>query len=719
MLAASVVEDEVAKKTGLTPLNIEATQRLRAIARTPEAQGKAERIMDIVASITRGKGYTAGTKQLVSRVSGTTKRLQKALYSIFSLSTPLELNYILCAINMAATVEVADQATMQLLVKDKLPLLSTIARAALVDGLQKLGLRHRPQRQLWARDVILNTHGLDLTHFKGYIDDGGDYHTMYKLVYNDLQGDVQNDVLIHLKREGEAVAAVVQGSGPGAPPGAVLKVLSDIDDTVFSSGDSFPAGVDARYPRKCYYPGALALYAALDRCFAQKHSNLLQMIATVGVAAKFAEEESAAGSDSDEEVTSPPERIQTQTETEEIVAAEKTMTEGEEKELRREQREPSPGPPSGAGNAIDRAYEDGNKAFSFSREATPFSLGGGGGGGSRSTMSDARLLGLQIPSVDVSGLTPRDPGNYFDGFSPRADSPLPERRPQAALVHHQEGSNLVFLSARPESYKGMTESESYRKYFQLPVLRGELDTSPTMLLGSLDSGPRALMKLLKRRWMLPHDDPNPKTAAAALYQTLAAKKLSRFREYAAIYPEAAFVFVGDNGQGDVLCAEILYSTAAQAATATRPSQLIASFIHRVVSPASTLSMLRTAKGTKEDWMTSWQQRRIYFHRTHVGMATEAFKLGLLDEEGLSLVANTATVDFRRIYGRYGGRHGGRNLAKAARHLNKDILAANVFLPSNLDVPLVHMPGERGTPVPESVRAPSVALSDMTGLVPMR
>lgn len=53
MLAASVVEDEVSKKTGLTPLNIEATQRVRAAYRTPEAQGKSERIMDIVGSITR------------------------------------------------------------------------------------------------------------------------------------------------------------------------------------------------------------------------------------------------------------------------------------------------------------------------------------------------------------------------------------------------------------------------------------------------------------------------------------------------------------------------------------------------------------------------------------------------------------------------------------------------------------------------------------------
>jgi hypothetical protein len=35
---------------------------------------------------------------------------------------------------------------------------------------------------------------------------------------------------------------------------------------------------------------------------------------------------------------------------------------------------------------------------------------------------------------------------------------------------------------------------------------------------------------------------------AALYQQLAAKKLSRFREYAAIFPEACFVLIGDNGQ---------------------------------------------------------------------------------------------------------------------------------------------------------------------------
>ena len=50
----------------------------------------------------------------------------------------------------------------------------------------------------------------------------------------------------------------------------------------------------------------------------------------------------------------------------------------------------------------------------------------------------------------------------------------------------------------------------------------------------------------------PPPPPPPQPAflpcTAALYQQLAAKKLSRFREFAAIYPEACFVLVGDNGQ---------------------------------------------------------------------------------------------------------------------------------------------------------------------------
>lgn len=64
------------------------------------------------------------------------------------------------------------------------------------------------------------------------------------------------------------------------------------------------------------------------------------------------------------------------------------------------------------------------------------------------------------------------------------------------------------------------------------------------------AGPKALLQWLGVVTWFPALAPpeDNKTAVAALYQQLAAKKLSRFREYAALFPEACFVLVGDNGQ---------------------------------------------------------------------------------------------------------------------------------------------------------------------------
>ncbi len=638
VLAASVVEDEVVKKTGLTPLNVEATQRLRAAYRTPAAQGRAERVMDAVVAITRGKGYTAGTKQLVGRVSGKTLRLQTALHDALADAAPRELNYVLCAVNVAAMVEVASRATVDMLVAERLKDLTTVARAALADGVQKLGMRYRPRRQAWVRDIMLGTAGLDLTHFKAYMDDGGDYHTMYKLMYNDLQGPAQAAVFAHLRAQGAAVRAALAERGPGGPPGAVLKVLSDIDDTVFSSGGSFPAGVDARLPRKCYYPGALALFAVLDRCFARRYAGHLAGLATGHP--EMEEEEAAAAA-----AAAP------------AAAAPARPPSG------RWARSPSPPAPR------RRDAARGGVPLPFlSRVRTGAPLPEVPPGGSPPMRS---LLG------DL--LTPRDEAAYPEGASPRATAWAEARAARPPLAHHQEGSNLVFLSARPESYKGFTESDSYRKYFQPLVARGDLDTSPTMLLGSLDSGARALFKLLLQQWAARGGAAPATTAAAALYQTLAAKKLSRFREYAAIYPEACFVFVGDNGQGDVLCAEILHSAALHGA-APRPSQLLATLVHAVAPPLATLSMLKAKRTTEAELAAAWRARRISLHRSHVGMAVQALRMGLLDAEALRTVAAAAAADLRRVLGRYSGRRAGRHLGVALRDLNGDLRAAAEAVP---------------------------------------
>lgn len=77
-----MIEDEVVKSKGLTLMDVEATRRLRSRLRTPEAQGKAERLMDIVGTISHGRGATLGARQLWARMSGTMRRLRRSLHSL-------------------------------------------------------------------------------------------------------------------------------------------------------------------------------------------------------------------------------------------------------------------------------------------------------------------------------------------------------------------------------------------------------------------------------------------------------------------------------------------------------------------------------------------------------------------------------------------------------------------------------------------------------------
>ena len=60
-------------------------------------------------------------------------------------------------------------------------------RAILLDGFQKIGLRHRPLRQAYAHRILMHTHAEDLSELKSYLDDGPDYHTTFKLLYSDFQ----------------------------------------------------------------------------------------------------------------------------------------------------------------------------------------------------------------------------------------------------------------------------------------------------------------------------------------------------------------------------------------------------------------------------------------------------------------------------------------------------------------------------------------------------
>lgn len=123
--------------------------------------------------------------------------------------------------------------------------LSVAGREAVITALQRG--RTGSRREQVIRDILLGTRGADLTALKNAIDAGGDAHDLDRLVFHDLDdAALREQVLAHFAREAAAA------------PSGELKVLSDIDDTLYRNW------VDERYPPKAVYPGVRALYHELD-----------------------------------------------------------------------------------------------------------------------------------------------------------------------------------------------------------------------------------------------------------------------------------------------------------------------------------------------------------------------------------------------------------------------------------------------------------------------
>jgi len=92
---------------------------------------------------------------------------------------------------------------------------------------------------------------------------------MSKLIYDDIKSEtVRRDILTHMRKEGAMQVTRRQNGTKRGPQRrysmAWRKILSDVDDTLLSSGGHYPAGIDKRYPKKVVYPGVLAFYRELD-----------------------------------------------------------------------------------------------------------------------------------------------------------------------------------------------------------------------------------------------------------------------------------------------------------------------------------------------------------------------------------------------------------------------------------------------------------------------
>eukprot|EP00931_Biecheleriopsis_adriatica_P023227 TRINITY_DN14715_c0_g1_i2.p1 TRINITY_DN14715_c0_g1~~TRINITY_DN14715_c0_g1_i2.p1 ORF type:complete len:876 (+),score=161.70 TRINITY_DN14715_c0_g1_i2:57-2684(+) len=170
------------------------------------------------------------------------------------------LQFVLCNVSVATMFEICGEPMIKLLREDALEadFLSLLEKAILVDALQSVRIRFSRGAQEAVLAIMRSCRGQDLTALKNMIDAGGNYLNLHHLVYHELCQEMQDDLLEHLRAESDEVRFNL-ASCYG------VKVVSDIDDTLFSSGGRFPAGVDKSYPKGAMYPGCLTLYRLLDK----------------------------------------------------------------------------------------------------------------------------------------------------------------------------------------------------------------------------------------------------------------------------------------------------------------------------------------------------------------------------------------------------------------------------------------------------------------------
>ncbi|RLN02943.1 hypothetical protein BBJ28_00000928 [Nothophytophthora sp. Chile5] len=207
------------------------------------------------------------------------KRRELKIFRILAGASKDELNFILTHIRLALLFyKVKDHSKVRedqsrtlildLLCTTRLADLSVTSRALLLDALMVMKLSAHPMAEKWVRNIILKTSGDDLSNLKTFTDAKGDFHSMHKLVFNDIRDPtIRADILSHIQREASVQTAHMRlgtKRGRNRRQQAWRKVLSDVDDTLYSSGGRYPAGLDTRYPRHALYPGVLPFYRELD-----------------------------------------------------------------------------------------------------------------------------------------------------------------------------------------------------------------------------------------------------------------------------------------------------------------------------------------------------------------------------------------------------------------------------------------------------------------------
>lgn len=170
--------------------------------------------------------------------------------------------------------------------------------------------------------------------------------------------------------------------------------------------------------------------------------------------------------------------------------------------------------------------------------------------------------------------------------------------------------NVTFLSARPRVHKGVMENQLFDDFAKLQD-EDRFHCMPAMLGGDLESG---------YAYMRRGD-----------FEPMATKKLQNFLEYCRLYPEYSFVFIGDNGQGDLRAGARMLDE--------HPDLIEAVFIH-IVQPVDKTHGIDHYRSLRPE-----VRRKLVLFRDYADAALAAVERGLFPLEGLGKVLHAARAEF--------------------------------------------------------------------------
>jgi len=583
---------------------------------SPQAQGDLEWVKDSIDRLTRADRLCSGF--ILARLHPSSWRwvseTRAHLQFVFERASADALNYLIASTNLPRLLEVLDKSTMEILYQKRLPEMTTLSRSALLNALMQTGCRHRLLRQQFAVNVLLATRGKELTLLKSLIDSGGDAYSVHRLIYYEMESEhLRNKVVEHIMREGGKVRLEEQYFQQDKP-------TSPMRSGEAASCSALPK-LCAEPSKRCKFAGTIKVLSDIDdtlQCSGGKFpagfdERLPHGAVYPGVLQLYRELSCGSGKEMYGSAN------QSNSWSREDTGDSSYADSESEQEIERQFSERQ----IASKLALNPRQSSPESHDFVAKLRTSPSASPSRPSNSRQTSSDGFFTGLQSEGRQASA----------------SSTAIEERR--------RRPNSLVFLSARPHVYKRWTEQHFFRRVATPLVNSGGVDAMPGLLPGSFQSG----MASMWRGFQLLRWAPDFR---AEMWRELGLHKFKTFQEYMKLYPECDFCFVGDNGQGDLLAAELMAEESARlqqkAATLSSPARVLCCLVHAVQDMELGLSTHESCSLAERQ--ARWRHGNILLGSSYVKLALEAYLAGILDADAVTRVANATENDLQRLCARH-------------------------------------------------------------------